>query len=203
MMLRLLWRLAATTLIPCALALSGVLLIGQRQPLPEIESGLALCRDQVPCWAGLEPGRTRLDDVPEVVQATLTDSPVTFQPYQRHTSYVIDVPGRNVLGAISARDGRVSTIRLNVVQPLWPLLLILDRPRCIEPIDNGYDLGVMNIYWEIDWVWVMSNLAVSRWNPDHLTSSLHVWVPTSTPPCEKFGQALPWPGYARLWRQTW
>ena len=55
-MLGLFWRLLTVTLTPCALALSALLLIAQSQPLPGVQAGLALCA--VPCWAGLEPGRT-------------------------------------------------------------------------------------------------------------------------------------------------
>ncbi|MBZ0302718.1 MAG: hypothetical protein K8J31_23435 [Anaerolineae bacterium] len=195
-MFNLVRRMIALSGIACMLLLAGVLWVVHRQPLPEIEAGLALCA--VPCWAGLEPGRTLVDDVPAIVQARMDDPSANLQPYQRYTAYVVDVPGRNVLGAISAQDGKVSTIRLNVVQPLWPLLMMLDTPRCIEPVDNSYGLTVINIYWEIDDVYVMSNLTLSHWNPDYLTNALYVWIPTSTPPCEKSGQVLPWPGYAAL-----
>lgn len=192
-----LWRFAALTLIPVTLALSGVLTAAHRLPLPEIEAGLSLCETR-PCWAGLEPGRTPIDTVQTVVTTSLENAPVNFQRYQRYTHYVVEVPSHNVLGAISAQGGTVSSIRLNVVQPLWPLLLVLDKPLCIEPIDNRYDVQIVNIYWEIDGVYVMSNLGVSRWNPDLLTNALFLWVPTSTAPCDKFGQVLPWPGYAAL-----
>ncbi len=191
------WRLAALTLIPSMLVLTGVLTAAHRLPLPTIEAGLTLC-DSRPCWAGLEPGRTPIEAVQRVVETSLAKAPVNFQRYQRFTHFVVEVPSHNVLGAISAQDGRVGSIRLNVVQPLWPLLLVLDKPLCIEPVDNRYDVQIVNIYWEIDGVYVMSNLGISRWNPEMLTNALFLWVPTSIAPCEKYGQVLPWPGYAAL-----
>ena len=90
-MLNLFWRLLTAILIPCALALSALLLIAQRQPLPTVQSGLALC--DVPCWAGLEPGRTPTENVPDVIQTHLGEA--TFQRYQRYTQYVVDVPARS------------------------------------------------------------------------------------------------------------
>jgi hypothetical protein len=197
-MFKLFWRLIAATLIPCGLALLAVLLILQREPLPVIQSGLALCGG-VPCWAGLEPGRTPAETVPTVIEAHLSDE-VTFQRYQRFTNYVVDVPARNVLGAVSSREGKVSTIRLNLAQPLGPMLLLLDAPRCIEWLDRSADLHVMNIYWEVDGVFVMSNLALTASNPDLLTTTLNIWLPApgSDRPCDKFGQMNRWPGYAAL-----
>lgn len=195
-MLNLFWRLFGITLIPCALALGAVLSMMQRQPMPAVQSGLALCT--VPCWAGIEPGHTPAEIVPEMIQENLGEA--TFQRYQRYTNYVVDVPAHNVLGAVSSRDGKVSTIRLNVVQPLGPMLLLLDAPRCIEWLDRSADLHVMNIYWERDGVYIMSNLALTDSNPDLLTTTLNLWLPDvgSERPCERFGPLNRWPGYAAL-----
>lgn len=197
-MLRLYWRVLAMTLILCGLAVLALLLIYQREPLPTIQSGLALCED-IPCWAGLSPGRTAAQDVPAVIDAHLVEEAL-FQPYQRLTSFVVTVPARNVLGAVSAREGTVSTIRLNVVQPLEPMLLLLDAPRCIEWLDRSADLQVLNIYWEVEGVFVMSSLALSEANPDLLTTTLNLWLPAPNAdrPCEKSGQMNRWPGFAAL-----
>jgi hypothetical protein len=195
-MLRLFWRLFTAILIPCALALGVMLLMFQRQPQPGVQSGLALC--DVPCWAGLEPGRTPAEFVPDVILAHLGEA--TFQRYQRLTNYVVDVPARNVLGAVSARDGLVSIIRLNVAQPLEPMLLLLDAPRCIEWLERSTDLRVMNIYWEQDGIYIMSNLTLADSNPQLLTTTLNVWLPAadSERPCDRIGQMNRWPGYAAL-----
>lgn len=197
-MLRLYWRVFAVTLLACGAGVLALVLIYQREPLPAVQSGLALC-DTVPCWAGLEPGRTLAEDVPAVIDAHLPDEAL-FQPYQRLTSFVVTVPARNVLGAVSSRAGTVSTIRLNVVQPLEPLLLLLDVPRCIEWLDRSADLHVMNIYWEMDGVFIMSNLALSKSNPDLLTTTLNLWLPApeAERPCDKPGQMNRWPGFAAL-----
>jgi hypothetical protein len=196
MMLRVYWRLFTAILIPCALALSAMLLVLQRQPLPAVQAGLALC--EVPCWGGLEPGRTPAEIVPETIESTLGKA--TFQRYQRFANYVVDVPARNVLGAVSSREGRVSTIRLNVAQPLVPILLLLDAPRCIESLDRSASLHVMNIYWEIDDVYIMSNLTLAQSNPDLLTTTLHIWQPGpgADRPCDKLDQMQRWPGFAAL-----
>lgn len=196
-MLRLFWRLSAATLIPCVLALSVILAILQGQPQPLVQSGLALCA--VPCWAGLEPGRTPTEIVPDMIQRHL-NTEATFQHYQRYTNYVVDVPARNILGAVSAQEGKVSTIRLNVTQPLEPMLMLLDAPRCVEWLERSPDLRVMNIYWEVDGVYIMSNLALTDANPNLLTTTLNVWLPApdAERPCEKYGQMNRWPGYAAL-----
>ena len=175
-----------------------MLAILQGQPQPLVQSGLALCGD-IPCWAGLEPGRTPAEIVPDMIQRHLNDE-ATFQRYQRYTNYVVDVPARNVLGAVSSREGKVSTIRLNVAQPLGPMLLLLDAPRCVEWLERSPDLHVMNIYWEVDGVYIMSNLALTDANPDLLTTTLNVWMPEpdAERPCEKYGQMNRWPGYAAL-----
>lgn len=197
-MLRLYWRALAAILTACSLVVLALLLICQREPLPVMQSGLALCED-TPCWAGLEPGRTPAEDVPAVIDAHLADEAL-FQPYQRLTNFVVTVPARNVLGAVSSREGKVSTIRLNVVQPLEPMLLLLDAPRCIEWLDSSPDLLVMNIYWEVDGVFVMSNLALSKSNPDLLTTTLNLWrpAPDADRPCDQVGQTNRWPGFAAL-----
>jgi len=196
-MFRLFWRLFAATLIPCALALSVILAILQGQPQPLVQSGLALC--DVPCWAGLEPGRTPAEIVPDLIQQHL-NTEGTSQGYQSYNNYVVDMPARNVLGAVSSREGKVSTIRLNVTQPLEPMLMLLDAPRCVEWLERSADLRVMNIYWEVDGVYIMSNLALTDDNADLLTTTLNVWLPApdAERPCEKYGQMNRWPGYAAL-----
>jgi hypothetical protein len=196
-MFRLFWRLFAATLIPCALALSVILAILQGQPQPLVQSGLALC--DVPCWAGLEPGRTPAEIVPDLIQRHL-NTEGTSQGYQSYNNYVVDMPARNVLGAVSSREGKVSTIRLNVTQPLEPMLMLLDAPRCVEWLERSADLRVMNIYWEVDGVYIMSNLALTDDNADLLTTTLNVWLPAADAerPCEKYGQMNRWPGYAAL-----
>lgn len=196
-MFRLFWRLFAATLIPCALALSVILAILQGQPQPLVQSGLALC--DVPCWAGLEPGRTPAEIVPDLIQRHL-NTEGTSQGYQSYNNYVVDMPARNVLGAVSSREGKVSTIRLNVTQPLEPMLMLLDAPRCVEWLERSADLRVMNIYWEVDGVYIMSNLALTDDNADLLTTTLNVWLPApdAERPCEKYGQMNRWPGYAAL-----
>lgn len=199
-MQNLLWRLSIIMLAVWALALLATLAITQRQPLPDLESGLQLCT--VPCWAGLEPGRTPVDQVADVVQTYMADAPVSIQPYQRFANYVIDVSARHITGSISAREGTVSLIRLDVIQPLWQMLLLLDQPRCIEWLDNRRELGAINIFWEQNDVYIMSSLELSHADSDMPTHALTVWSPApgSAMPCDKPGQSLAWPGYAVLAR---
>ena len=78
--------------------------------------------------------------------------------------------------------------------------MLLDAPRCVEWLERSADLRVMNIYWEVDGVYIMSNLALTDDNADLLTTTLNVWLPApdAERPCEKYGQMNRWPGYAAL-----
>lgn len=201
-MQNLLWRLSILLLTVWAIALLATLAITQRQPLPEIESGLQLC--DVPCWAGLQPGRTPVGSILNVVQAHMADEPVRILPYERYANYTIEASARHVEGSIAAREGTVSMIRLDVSQPLWQMLLVLNQPRCIEWLDNRPELGAINIFWEQNEVYIMSSLALSHQNPDMRTHTLNIWLPApgSTLPCDKPGQSRAWPGYAALTRYS-
>jgi hypothetical protein len=192
-MFRLWWRLLVVLLgLWLPVILGG---LAQRQPLSAVQAGLGLCA--APCWAGIEPGRTAVEAVPEVVQTALPNTPVILNPYQRLIRYTVEIPELRIQGAISAQGSTVSSIRLNMEQPLWPLLLLLDTPRCIEWLERH---PTLNIYWEINSVYVMSSLYSSPVNAQLLIHSLAVWQPGAEAPCDRFGQVQPWPGYARLAR---
>ena len=53
----------------CCLILAAIL--AKAQPLTGFGTGFALC--SVPCWAGVEPGRTAIDQVPELINSHLSD----------------------------------------------------------------------------------------------------------------------------------
>jgi hypothetical protein len=177
--------------------LTGGLLLAliPRPPLPVLTSGLDLCPG--PCWAGVEPGRTRLDEVSERVTVHLGEN-VLLQRLNRFTAYSVDAPAHNILGEIGARDGRVSFIRLNVLQPLWRMLMLLGPPRCVQYVDQQRLPNAVNIYWQFENVSVMANLNTSLWNPEQLTHTLQIWETASGGPCLTEANSRPWRGFTSL-----
>lgn len=183
-------RLLPATFALCCLVLIPTLIL--RPPLPDFGNGFALC--DVPCWAGIEPGHSRYDDVPAALAAHLPDTEVS--PFQQYM--VFHTPDAHLVGVLGERDGYVNSIRLNVAQPLWATLLLLGAPRCIQYIDRQITPHLVNIIWAIDDVHVLSNVNLSGASTVVATNTLQLWVSPPPSPCLVRDNIAPWPGYAAL-----
>lgn len=164
-------------------------------PLPAPESGLAVC--DVPCWAGVEPGRTLMADVPQIVRSHLPGVTVERLP----THVAVSAPSLHIDGFIQARSGdHVSAIRLNTALPLWRLLLLLGPPACMQAIDSQIPTGMVNVFWVFDDVYVMTNVLASLPRDAMTATTLNLWVRPPAFPCDSNGNTLPWPGFAAFTR---
>jgi hypothetical protein len=178
----------------CCLILAAIL--AKAQPLTAFETGFALC--SVPCWAGVEPGRTAIDQVPELINSHLSDVTVAFAA----NTVEVSAPSLHVDGFIQAAPGEpVRMIRLNAVHPLWQLLLALDVPACIQFLDSEIITGTANIFWEINGVYIFTNVFIGGSSDETLATTLNLWAAPPAFPCDDSINTIPWPGFAALMRQ--
>ena len=164
--------------------------VSRRSALPELENGFDLC--PTPCWAGIIPGQTLLEDVPHLVASHFHDD-ILLSRYNRFTAFLIDAPELNILGEIGSQQGYVHTISLNTLQPFWQMLLLLGSPHCIQEISDTLLPGVINIFWKWDDVYVMSSLNPVATNKELLTNTLQIRVISPGDPCSIGDNIHPWP----------
>lgn len=90
--MRELLRLTCISIVLCACAVGMVLAIGQRQPLSDELALLHLTDCAPPCWIGITPGITTLDEAKIRIQKT----------YRNSASFIYDIDG--VTAVIKSQD---------------------------------------------------------------------------------------------------
>lgn len=160
-------------------------------PIPiQSESGFALCR--VPCWVGIEPGRTAEQEVPGLISTALPDATIGADMVM----ISVESPGQEFLGVVRTLEGQVTMVQLKADQPLWQLLLLLGEPACIQYIDRELVPWGVNIFWTQDGVNVLAAVNLSR--AGFPVDTLQMWVVPPPFPCTNSANIDRWPGYARL-----
>lgn len=99
------------------LLLVGVMLLGWREPPPQISlPGFAAC--DLPCWGGITPGETRYGDAGHRLAANLPSSTLRFQPFMSEVPFQELADADGVFGAIYDSRGIVSGVRLDYPLPV-------------------------------------------------------------------------------------
>ena len=160
-------------------------------PIPiQSESGFGLCR--VPCWVGIEPGRTAEQDVPGLIRTALPEATIGADMVM----ILVESPGQELLGVVRTLDEQVTMVQLKAEQPLWQLLLLLGEPACIQYIDRELVPWGVNVFWAQDGVNVLAAVDLSR--AGFPVDTLQMWVVPPPFPCTNNANIARWPGYARL-----
>ena len=191
-MINLCTRLFPSILLICSVALALLLTLTHSVPLSDFGTGFSGC--DTPCWAGITPGRTRFEDTVEMVEAHFVETDLNLLTNRLN----FQVPAANLVGALNARQGYVDNIQVNVPQPLWATLVMLGTPQCIQYIDREVAAGLVNIFWSIDDVHVMSNVNLTRNEPAIMTNIVQLWLSPPESPCLTSDNTAPWPGFFLL-----
>ncbi len=184
-MLTLILRLLKIAMVGCALGVGLVVAVVRADPLPvDALEGLGLCH--VPCWIGIEPGRTAFAAVPSTVSHHL---PGRRYQVRGPRSFFIDPSLDGHAVTIDEDAGLVHSIRLNNSLPLWRLLLLFGEPACYSRLGQP---GVINIHWQVNGIYIMSHFGAGEWNPEWHSAVL-VLTRRSKDPCQDLH---PWRGMA-------
>ena len=119
-------RFVAVTLFVSGTTLALLLLLTHSVPLSETGIGLAMC--DVPCWAGIEPGRTHVEDALDLLNARIPQNDLHLLGNR------IDfrVPLADEIGRIVTKQGDVIRLQVPLSEPLWQTVLTLGKPWCIQ-----------------------------------------------------------------------
>lgn len=180
--------------LPLCLAIVGVLVglvvsVAQAEPLSDQPlEGLTICH--VPCWIGIEPGRTAFAEVPAIVSRQF---PARRWQVRGTRSYLVLPSLESNTVTVDEHNNMVNSIQMKVRLPLWRLLLLFGKPVCYQRFG---DPGLINIHWNVNGIYVLSHFAAADWNPEWRSNAL-VLMARSSDPCERL---LPWRGLALLKR---
>ena len=185
-------RFVAVTLFVSGTTLALLLLLTHSVPLSETGIGLAMC--DVPCWAGIEPGRTHVEDALDLLNARIPQNDLHLLGNR------IDfrVPLADEIGRIVTKQGDVIRLQVPLSEPLWQTVLTLGKPWCIQFIDRQLIPEAINVYWAIDDVLVMSSVNLAQTDPTLIGEVVRLWVSPPESPCAASEYVAPWPGYFAL-----
>lgn len=178
-------RFLMVAVVCCGLGVGLVVGTLHAEPLPnESLEGLAMCH--VPCWIGIEPGRTAFAAVPSTVTRQF---PGRRYQVRGPRSYFIDPALDGHAVTIDEDAGLVHSIRLTNSLPLWRLLLLFGEPVCYQRLGQS---SVTNVHWRINDIYILSHFAAGDWNPEWHSTVL-VLTRRSKDPCQELS---PWRGIA-------
>lgn len=182
----------AVTLFVSGTTLALLLLFTHSAPLPDSGIDLAMC--DVPCWAGIEPGRTHVEDALALLNARLPENDL----HVRGNRIDFQVPLADGAGQFVTSRGNVIRLQVPLAEPLWRTLLTLGKPWCIQFIDRQLIPEAVNVYWVIDDVHVMSSINLAQASSTPIAQVVRLWVSPPDSPCANSEFVAPWPGFFAL-----
>lgn len=191
-------------LLPAGLFLSGAALVTGRQAVPEDVSNLLLSFQicPLPCWGGVTPGITPPEDTAAVLAENLSD----FSSRETFNGSVFYFGAQRladkITGITQFSRGRLRSITLNVVLPLFTLIELAGEPDCIYVWPTGQkpdQTTTFVLYWRMQRVYIRT-LVVSdqagRMKVDAVARNIDFYIDEGI--CQD--QQVSWIGFAPAWR---
>jgi hypothetical protein len=186
----------------CASVVSILLVNHANQPPGIINSGqpgFSICH--LPCWAGVTPYETAFSEALKIITANLPGWSLNIQANNAQVSFSGQHSESRIDGIIDENRGLVGRMRLDVALPLGYFIEELGKPYCVRANHlTSIDVDVVVIYWHLGDKSVMGITTLNsseKWYPGVIMEALVMLV--SDEQCS-LGDALPWMGFARLWR---
>src|SRR5260221_10448323 len=113
--------------------ISGTNAIARQQPLPQVVTRLNLTECQLPCWSGIVPGTTRIEDISPQLTTRFNDS----------TGYTLDDGQASPMKSLLIRDNRtlysitVDTYAVSTTTEIQYLWLYFVAPQKGEHLRVG------------------------------------------------------------------
>ncbi|MAS32451.1 MAG: hypothetical protein CL610_00505 [Anaerolineaceae bacterium] len=187
-MLPLMTRLMLITGIVLVLTIGLLVGLAHSQPLlDQYLDGLALCT--VPCWIGIEPGRTPFAAVQNIIAQRFPERRWQVRGIRSYMVYPTEDGNR---ATIDDSNGLVYSIQLRATLPLWRLLLLFDEPACYQRTESNP--VVFDVYWRINDIYVHSHFLAAPSNPEWRSEVL-VLTRVAKDPCIDLSA---WRGLASL-----
>jgi hypothetical protein len=182
-------RLSALCLSLCFVVIL-LLVTGQTQSTLTTAAihGIGGCEQ--PCWAGIEPGHTRFDQVTTLLAQH--DPSLSSIRMQLSSEPSYEIQGATLSANVGSSGGMVGYISVKSAFPIWRLLLLLDRPDCVRPQGNL----LIEIIWEFDDVTISAS---APQHPELIASAVTLWQPEKSP-CSGESIRRLWTGYGTLER---
>lgn len=207
---RLLLRGLALCFVLMSLSAGGAIMVSAAQPTPPRQwdpYGFAAC--DLPCWAGIVPGKTSFDEIMPLLEEHLRVPYSTSQPAYSNVTYVVFGDETYSLQAQIVLEGRgvreLQLYNLTYLPSDWQHILAeLGTPDCVTPRRaSRSSFNGIALHWQGEnGLVIRSFLPLDRDAmilPDERAVPLLGVARSAMGACED-RLTIPWRGFAPLWR---
>ncbi len=197
-------RLTLRLLPACLLLCAVVPVFGARQ-LPRSEAweqfGFDYCK--LPCFAGITPGVTPFNGIAQLLLWHIPVIDPSLIASGSAINFWARLPTQQLGGLMRYERGTVGEMRFNGSLPVGEMVAELGSPDCILPNTQGDPDRLTVIFWERSGVSIGALIAPDQRTINLNADALALWLRAIAPgdDCSLWG-ALPWRGFAPLWRYT-
>ncbi len=157
--------------------------------------GFTAC--DLPCFAGITPGRTPFDTVSTLLVRHVPAVDPRMIAGGMSINFYARAQGQQFGGVARYDQGRVGELRLNISVPVAPLIDQLGAPACV--LSSADAEARIVIFWKQGAITAAAVLGSAQAALDLRGNVLALWLSAGGPdPCALRG-AVPWRGFAPLW----
>ena len=200
MLLKIALRLFARLLGGCLLISFALTVFGGRLPNPsELWQHFGFTTCTLPCFAGITPGQTPFDIVPDLLVRHVQSVDPRMIAGGASINFWAQWKSQQLGGLVRYADGVVGEMRFNVVLPLAEIITELGTPDCLLPNTSSEANPVTVIFWERKQVSIAAVLSPDPRGINLNANTFALWLnAVQANDCSRIG-AVPWHGFAPLW----